>query len=415
MRAAVMKMKATITRITICATIAALPLTHCVLSGGSGQPAHGHSPIATGEKSDHPTGGHPNMSITNFFTTSWEFFTARNTRTPEAELPTRPVDLSQFIHAGGDQLRVTWLGHSSLMINIDGFRILTDPVFQKRVSILGPTRFNGEVPLEIGQLPEIDAVIISHDHYDHLNKHAIRLLRDKVGRFIVPIGVGARLEQWGVPGHQIIELDWWQEHYLDNGLMAAATPAQHFSGRGLTDRNQTLWASWVIEAGHHRIFFSGDSGYFDGFKKIGTVYGPFDMTFIECGAYNPAWAEVHMFPEQTVQAHLDLNGQLLHPIHWGTFNLSLHPWHDPMERLTAAAAARGVATATPIVGDTTIFGERIPTAHWWRDAMKAAEVARQIPLPYVSATAAATATAKATAKATATTTATATGSKEDRR
>jgi L-ascorbate metabolism protein UlaG (beta-lactamase superfamily) len=183
--------------------------------------------------------------------------------------------------------------------------------------------------------------------------------------------------------------------------MVAATPAQHFSGRGLTDRNQTLWASYVIEAGHHRIFFSGDSGYFDGFKTIGAVYGPFDMTFIECGAYNPAWAEVHMFPEQTVQAHMDLKGKLLHPIHWGTFNLSLHPWYDPMERLTAAAAARGVATATPIVGDTTILGQQIPTVHWWREALKTAAVVRQTKLPRVNATAGATATATATAGATA--------------
>jgi L-ascorbate metabolism protein UlaG (beta-lactamase superfamily) len=326
------------------------------------------------------------MSMTAFFTTTWKFFFTDNQRTPKGELPSHPVDLSQFTQSGDDQLRVTWLGHSSLMINIDGFRLLTDPVFEKRVSIFGPTRFNGEVPLAIEALPKIDAVIISHDHYDHLNRFSIKRLEAKTRRFLVPLGVSARLKRWGVPRPKIVELDWWQEHHLDKGLMVAATPAQHFSGRGLSDRNQTLWASWVMETKHHRLFFSGDSGYFDGFKKIGSVYGPFDITFIECGAYNTAWSDVHLFPEETVQAHLDLNGAVLHPIHWGTFNLSLHPWYEPMKRLFAAAKTHGVRTATPIVGDTTILGEpgRIPSAPWWRQAMDTPEIASNISLPSAS-------------------------------
>ncbi|MEJ2639324.1 MAG: MBL fold metallo-hydrolase [Desulfosarcinaceae bacterium] len=267
---------------------------------------------------------------------------------------------------------------------VDGFRLLTDPVFEKRVSILGPTRFNSEVPVAMDQLPDIDAVIISHDHYDHLNRFSIRGLKEKTRCFIVPLGVGARLERWGVPAGRIVELDWWQEHHLNEALMVAATPAQHFSGRGLGDRNQTLWASWVMETKHHRLFFSGDSGYFEGFKEIGTIYGPFDLTLMECGAYHKAWADVHMFPEETVQAHLDLKGAVLHPIHWGTFNLSLHPWHEPMERLTAAAKASGVRTATPVVGDTTLLGEHIPSTHWWRQAMAKPMVAGKITLPCAS-------------------------------
>jgi len=151
--------------------------------------------------------------------------------------------------------------------------------------------------------------------------------------------------------------------------MIAATPAAHFSGRGLTDRNRTLWASWVVRSPFHTIFFSGDSGYFDGFRKIGDAYGPFDMTFIECGAYNEAWSQVHMFPEQTVRAHLDLKGRILHPIHWGTFNLALHPWYEPMQRLAAAAEAAGVRTATPIPGETTIAPAAIPDSQWWLPAM----------------------------------------------
>jgi L-ascorbate metabolism protein UlaG (beta-lactamase superfamily) len=286
------------------------------------------------------------------------------------ELPVKQVDLSHFNNQNNDQLNVTWLGHSSLMINIDGYKLLTDPVFEKRISVFGPTRFNGDVPLDIQQIPTIDAVIISHDHYDHLNKHSVQGLIEKSNRFIVPLAVGARLIDWGVPRDKIVELDWWQEYRLDQKLMVAATPAQHFSGRGITDRNKTLWSSWVIKTPFHKLFFSGDSGYFDGFKQIGDKYGPFDMTFIECGAYGEGWPKVHMFPEQTVQAHLNLKGTVLHPIHWATFNLALHPWYEPMVRLTAAADSKNIETATPIVGETTVYGTSIAAKRWWEQPMQ---------------------------------------------
>jgi len=310
------------------------------------------------------------MSFTDYVSTTWDFLFTRNHRKPDAELPLKPVDLSHFNSKDSDQLNVTWLGHSSLMINIDGYKILTDPVFEKRVSVLGPTRFNGDVPLDIKQIPKIDAVIVSHDHYDHLNKFSVRALIAKTNKFVVPLKVGARLEDWGVPREKIVELDWWQEYSIDKKLMVAATPAQHFSGRGITDRNQTLWASWVIKTPSHKLFFSGDSGYFGGFKQIGDKYGPFDMTFVECGAYGEGWPKVHMFPEQTVQAHLDLKGDVLHPIHWGTFNLALHPWYEPMERLSAAANLNNIRIATPVVGDTTVYGMNIPTARWWQQSMQ---------------------------------------------
>ena len=308
-------------------------------------------------------------TLADFAATTWDYLFNGSDRTPAGELPHEKVDLEAFNNAKRDQLNATWLGHSTLMINIDGYRVLTDPVFEKRVSMVGPTRFNGEVPLDIQQIPSVDAVIISHDHYDHLNKFSVQQLKTRTDRFIVPRGVGARLVKWGIPRNKIVELDWWEEYRFDHKLRIAATPAQHFSGRGLTDRNATLWASWVIATPRHKIFFSGDSGYFDGFVQIGRIYGPFDMTFIECGAYNTSWSQVHMFPEQTVQAHLDLGGQVLHPIHWGTFNLALHPWYEPMERLTAAAESAGVTTATPAVGGTTVYGQRIPTRKWWRQAM----------------------------------------------
>jgi L-ascorbate metabolism protein UlaG (beta-lactamase superfamily) len=212
-------------------------------------------------------------------------------------------------------------------------------------------------------------VIISHDHYDHLNKYSVQHLYPKTNKFIVPMGVGDLIAKWGVSPYKIVELDWWQEYNLDEQLMFAATPVQHFSGRGLSDRNKTLWSSWVIKTPKRRLFFSGDSGYFDGFKQIGEMYGPFDMTFIECGAYNQAWAQVHMFPEETVQAHVDLKGKVLHPIHWGTFNLAIHAWYEPLERLTAAARARQLGIAIPQVGETTRYGDYLPVARWWQEAM----------------------------------------------
>jgi L-ascorbate metabolism protein UlaG (beta-lactamase superfamily) len=222
-------------------------------------------------------------------------------------------------------------------------------------------------------LPEIDAVLISHDHYDHLNKRSIRFLHDRVKRFLVPLGVGSRLVGWGIPRKQIVELDWWETYRFDQHLQFVATPAQHFSGRGLADRNKTLWASWVLITAGHRVYFSGDSGYFEGFKQIGDHYGPFDVTFIECGAYNEAWHGVHLFPEETVQAHRDLRGNLLHPIHWGTFNLSVHAWYEPMQRLARTAAANQIKVATPIVGQTTVWGHSIPTSEWWQSKTKATD------------------------------------------
>lgn len=304
-------------------------------------------------------------SFGEYSSTMWEFLFGGDQRTPGRPLPLQAVDLHHFSDEGDNQLNVTWLGHSSLMINIDGYKILADPVFQTRISVFGPSRFNGDVPLDIDQLPEIDVVVISHNHYDHLNKYSIRLLARRSKWFLVPLGVGAELEGWGVPRERIIERDWWQGTKIDDGLTITATPAQHFSGRSLSDRDKTLWVSWVIQGSYHKIFFSGDSGYFDGFKKIGELYGPFDMTFMECGAYNEKWRHIHMFPEETVQAHLDLKGNILHPIHWGTFNLALHPWYEPMRRLNAAAASAGVKTATPVVGETTVFSGSIPSEKWW--------------------------------------------------
>lgn len=301
--------------------------------------------------------------------TMLDFLFSRNERTPKDSLPRQNADLTLFCNRADDQLNVTWLGHSSLMINIDGFRILTDPVFENKVSFLGPSRFNGQLPLHPDQLDSVDVVLISHNHYDHLNKWSIKQLKDKTDRFIVPLAVGAQLEKWGVDRNKITELDWWQDFTFHGELNITATPAQHFSGRGLTDRDETLWASFVVRGPHHNIFYGGDGGYFEGFKKIGRQYGPFDMTFLECGAYNVDWIHIHMMPEQTAQAHLDLQGKILHPIHWGTFNLALHPWYEPMQRISRAADSLDITLATPIVGGTTVYDKPIVQNRWWESQL----------------------------------------------
>jgi L-ascorbate metabolism protein UlaG (beta-lactamase superfamily) len=308
-------------------------------------------------------------SIGEWISTSWDFLVTGNDRKPNYNLPKQEADLSNFHNTDSNQLNATWLGHSSILLNIDGFRIALDPVFEKSVSIVGPSRFNGDIPIDVTDLEYLDAIVISHDHYDHLNKATIQRLEPITKMFFVPLGVGQRLTDWKVSQAKIIELDWWDETTIGGRLTLAATPAQHFSGRSLLDRDKTLWASWVLKTDNHRVFFSGDSGYFEGFKQIGDTYGPFDITFLECGAYNEKWHYVHMYPEETVQAHIDLKGKVLHPIHWGTFDLSLHSWYDPMNRLAAAAQKENIDIATPIVGDSTVYHHYVPNNRWWDTQM----------------------------------------------
>lgn len=308
------------------------------------------------------------MSFSEHLQMYWQFFFVDNNRVPAQELPQQHVNIKEMFATDSQGLKVSWLGHSSLLINLDGQRIITDPILERKVSLIGPTRFNEQLPLQAENIPEIDVVIISHNHYDHLNKFSILQLLDKTKHFLVPIGVAHALEGWGVPENKITELGWGQE-YREKELQIIATPTQHFSGRGLFDRNETETASWVIGNMNHRIFFSGDTGYFDGFKKIGNTYGPFDMTFLECGAYDTRWGQIHMLPEQTVQAHIDLKGKILNPIHWATFNLALHPWYEPMERLVAESERRNITISTPIAGQTVDFATPPNSKKWWRPYM----------------------------------------------
>ncbi|WP_175732020.1 MBL fold metallo-hydrolase [Burkholderia ambifaria] len=271
------------------------------------------------------------------------------------------------------------LGHSTLLLKLRGEFWLTDPVFAERASPfrrVGPKRFHAP-PIALEDLPPLRGVILSHDHYDHLDRDTVLALAATTGVFVTTLGVGDRLIEWGIDAKKVRQLDWWQSIDVD-GLSLTATPAQHFSGRSLFDGNSTLWASWVIVADELRVFFSGDTGYFDGFRTIGERLGPFDVTLIETGAYDPQWPYVHMQPEETVQAHIDLRGRTLIPIHNGTFDLAMHRWQEPFERVTALAMVRGVELSTPRMGERLDLNEPHRGERWWRtvDDAERAPVAR---------------------------------------
>lgn len=311
-----------------------------------------------------------NMSIKEHLKMYWQFFFVKENRVPSVALPQQQLNTNELFDGKQDGLRVSWLGHSSLLINIDGNSVLTDPIFENKVSIVGPTRFNKELPLSVDDLISVDVVLISHNHYDHLNKFSIQQLIEKTGVFIVPKKVSKLLIKWDVPEEKIVELNWWDEFKVNDTLTIVSTPSQHFSGRGFFDRNETGWSSWVIKSPNQNVFFSGDTGYFDGFKEIGDKYGPFDMTFLECGAYDDRWSNIHMAPEETVQAHIDLRGKLLQPIHWSTFNLALHPWYEPMERVVASAWNNGINVSTPVMGSIVNFNDSPENNLWWLSTMK---------------------------------------------
>jgi L-ascorbate metabolism protein UlaG (beta-lactamase superfamily) len=291
-------------------------------------------------------------------------------RYPRRPIPVVALSAPDFATAPASGLRVTWMGHASALVEIDGRRFLTDPVWGERASpsgLVGPRRFF-EPPIALADLPPLDAVLISHDHYDHLDMETVQALGRRGTRFLVPLGVGAHLEKWGIAPAQIQELDW--EESADFGdLAVVATPARHFSGRRISGRDVSLWCSWVIAGLRHRIFYSGDSGYFDGFRAIGAAHGPFDAALMSLGSYGPTWPQVHMDPEELVRAHAELGGGLLVPVHWATFNLAFHPWNEPAERAAAAAARQGVRIAFPRPGERLEpSAPPDPSAgDWWRE------------------------------------------------
>lgn len=296
----------------------------------------------------------------------WKFMTGKNPNTrPAAPVLVQP--LTPTMLADAPDGRLYRLGHSTVLLRLDGGWWLTDPVFSERASPVqwaGPKRFEAP-PIALDQLPPLRGVILSHDHYDHLDKATIRALAQRAEHFIAPLGVGDLLQRWGVAPQRIVQLDWWQS-WRDGNVELTATPAQHFSGRSPFGRNPTLWASWAIRGPGANVFFSGDGGYAPHFAEIGRRLGPFDLTLVECGAYDVQWADIHMLPEQTVQAHLDLGGRRLLPIHNGTFDLAFHDWYEPMERVLAAARTHGVAVSTPRFGAPVDIATPPEVDTWWR-------------------------------------------------
>jgi L-ascorbate metabolism protein UlaG (beta-lactamase superfamily) len=274
-------------------------------------------------------------------------------RSPNCPLPIvtdAPVRLSAAPTSG---LRITWLGHSTTLIEIDGATILSDPIWSERASPsrwVGPRRFHPP-PIPLADLPHVDAVIISHEHYDHLDMATVRALAPRGLVFHVPLGIGAHLESWGVPRQQIIEHDWWERAPIVDGVEVVSTPARHFNGRGVPWRVGALWTSWSIVGPKHRVFFSGDSGLTEAFREIGRKNGPFDVALLEIGQYHPSWGDIHLGPRGALDAQAMLAAALIFPIHWGTFELGFHAWSEPAETLTIEAARRGVALLTPRAGE----------------------------------------------------------------
>jgi L-ascorbate metabolism protein UlaG (beta-lactamase superfamily) len=311
------------------------------------------------------SGAAPRLQKGSGLSTVGEFLFGGQRRTPPAPLPADDPRAA-WQRAPETGLRATWLGHSTVLIELDGRRILTDPVWSERASpygFAGPKRFQ-PVPVAIDALPPLDAVIVSHDHYDHLDFASIVALAGRDVPFYTSLGVGAHLEAWGVRPERIVELDWWESAELD-GLTITAAPSQHFSGRGVK-RNATLWSSFVVRGPRHALFFSGDTGLTDEYRAIAARLGPFDLVMLEVGAFHPSWGEIHLGPENALEALSLLGGGAFLPVHWGTFNLAIHAWDDPAETLLRLAPARSTQLVMPRLG-AAVEPSRVERVEpWWR-------------------------------------------------
>ncbi|WP_279635561.1 MBL fold metallo-hydrolase [Corallococcus carmarthensis] len=326
----------------------------------------------------------PQPILNNWERTLSDLFHSSPESSPRMPVVVDRIDPKRFATPPADGLRVTWMGHSSTLVEIDGLRVLTDPMWGERTSPLewiGPKRWF-PAPIALDALPPIDAVVISHDHYDHLDFATITAMKDWNTTFVVPLGVGAHLEYWGVPANHIVELDWWERTKV-KGLDIVCTPARHASGRFL-QQDKTLWAGWALVGPQHRVYYSGDTGLFPAMEEIGAKLGPFDLTMIETGQYGAGWPDWHLGPEQAVLAHRLVKGRLMLPVHWGLVTLAYHGWTEPIERSLVAAKHDGVGITAPRPGQDFLALAPLPVERWWPDrpwktAEEAPIVASQIP------------------------------------
>jgi L-ascorbate metabolism protein UlaG (beta-lactamase superfamily) len=296
------------------------------------------------------------------------FFGGSKHRRPAVPIPWERRAAADYDAPPASGLRVTWLGHSTTLLEIGRARLLIDPVWAERasfVSFAGPKRFYPP-PLPLAELPPIDAVVLSHDHFDHLDAALVRSLASRHLRWVVPLGVGDWLGKWGVRPSDVTELDWWESTTVASATLTA-TPARHFSGRGPGTTDRTLWCGWVVAADQRRVYYAGDTAMQDEFTEIGERLGPFDLTMIEVGAYDKLWPDVHLGPEQAVRAHRLVRGQAMLPLHWALFDLALHGWTEPMERVLVAAAREGVRVATPRPGGRVEPASLGAVERWWPD------------------------------------------------
>jgi L-ascorbate metabolism protein UlaG (beta-lactamase superfamily) len=307
------------------------------------------------------------MDFKTIVSVTKDFFGGIPRSEPKEKIQVEYVD-SLELEQPYEATRLMWYGHSAFLLQMEGKNILLDPMLGESptpVKFIGPKRYSEDLPISIQKLPKIDAIIISHDHYDHLDYPSIIALKDKTESFLVPMGVGAHFRAWGVPAEQIQEFTWWDEIKF-KGLDLAFTPSRHFSGRGIMDRNTTLWGSWVIKGAQENIYFSGDGGYGPHFKEIGEKYGPFDFAMMECGQYDMRWKDIHMMPEETAQAAADVNTKLMMPIHWGGFTLGMHSWTDPIERVSAKARELGIPLIAPQIGQIFEPKASLKVEEWWK-------------------------------------------------
>ena len=293
-------------------------------------------------------------------------FNGRKARAPKADIPIIPLDKEAF-EKETTEPKFIWYGHSVLLIRMAGKNILIDPMFGPDASPIGPIttkRFSNNSLEIIDQLPEIDLLLQTHDHYDHLDYKSIMKLQGKVKNYWVGLGIGRHLEQWGVKSDMIKEFDWWDEASFEE-LNITYTPSRHFSGRGTSDRAKSLWGGWAIISKEHKLYWSGDGGYGEHFKEIGEKLGPFDIGFMECGQYNELWHQIHMYPEESVWAAIDAGCSVAMPVHWGGFTLALHHWQEPVSRFIKEAKEKNLEFLTPEIGEISILGNYKKPENWW--------------------------------------------------